>query len=142
MFCCLSDAARSRSISIVSTWEVCLRRRRVSAPSPGPISTTQSEGWSDSASMIFSSTLGSWRKCCPNRLRGLCELDGKVERLDQAAGIGAAAAGKIERRAVVDRGAHERQPEGGVDAATEARVLQHRQPLVVIHRERAVGALQ
>ena len=43
---------------------------------------------------------------------------------------------------MVDRSAHERQAERDVDAAAEARVLQYRQPLVVVHGERAVGGLE
>src|SRR3954467_2690048 len=109
-----------------------LRSSRLGAPSPGPISTMQSSSAGWIASTIFSRILGSWRKCWPNRLRGRCELDGKLERLQQAARGGLAGARKIERRAMVDRGAHERQAERDIDAASETRVLEHRQPLVVV----------
>src|SRR4051812_34523770 len=142
MFSLTSRSARSRSISIVSTFPVFARSSRVRTPSPGPISTMKSSLAGSIAATIFSSTHGSWRKCCPKRLRGRCELDGKLERLNQAAGIGLAGAGQVERRAVVDRRAHERQAERDVDAAAEARVLQHRQSLVVVHGERAVGSLE
>src|SRR2546426_7969659 len=115
---------------------------RVSAPSPGPISTMKSSTAGSMASTTRPSTRGSCRKCCPNLLRGRCELDGKLHRLDQAARVGASGPGEIERGAVVDRGAHEREPERDVYALPETRVLQHRQPLVVVHREHRVGAFQ
>src|SRR5688572_21787550 len=137
-----SRAARSRSSSMTWMFPVLERTGRVRAPSPGPISTRKSSGDGSSASMIRASTPGSCRKCCPNLLRGRCELDGKLHRLDQASGVGLAAAGEVERGAVVDRGAHERQAERDIDAAAEARVLQHRQSLVVVHGEHRVGAFQ
>src|SRR5262245_40426659 len=135
---CPSLAIKSRSISIASTFVVLPRSNRVRAPSPGPISTTRSAGCSESASTIFPRTRGSWRKCWPNRRRATCglllggwrESDRKLERLEQAARIGLALAGEVERGAVIDRGAHERQAERDVDAAAEARVLEHRQALV------------
>ena len=43
---------------------------------------------------------------------------------------------------MIDRGAHERQAERDVHPAPEARVLEHRQTLIVIHREHAVGGRQ
>jgi len=39
------------------------------------------------AATIFRTTAGSCRKCCPNLLRGRCELDGKLDGLDEAPGI-------------------------------------------------------
>src|SRR3954462_15827900 len=102
----------------------------VRAPWPGPISTSSSPGCGAISSTMRASTRGSCRKCWPNILRGRCELDRKLERLAQAAGIRAAAARDVERRAVVDRGAHERQPEGDIHTASERGVLQHRQTLV------------
>src|SRR5204863_6609191 len=128
-------AARSRSSSMTCKPETRCSRGRVSAPSPGPISTMKSSLAGATAWTIFSRTPRSCRKCCPNLLRGRCELDGKLHRLDQAARVGAPGAGEVERGAVVDRGAHERQPERDVYALPEARVLQHRQPLVVVHRQ-------
>src|SRR5262245_17983138 len=98
----------------------------VSAPSPGPISTMNSPGAGLMASMMRASTPGSCRKCCPNRLRGRCELNGELDGFDQAARVGASGAGEIERGAVIDRGAHERQAERHVHAAAEGRVLQDR----------------
>src|SRR5258708_9942002 len=137
-----SAEARSRSSSIASSLPARSRSGAVSAPSPGPISTSTSPATGETASTTRASTRGSCRKCWPNLLRGRCELDGKLERFLEAAGIGAAGAGKVERRAVIDRGADEGQAERDVDAAAEARVLQHRQPLVVIHRQHAVGLAQ
>src|SRR3954454_23763383 len=93
-----------------------LRRSGLRAPSPGPISTMQSSSAGWIASTIFSRIHGSWRKFWPNRLRGVCELDGKLERLEQAAGVGLAGACEIERRAVVHRRAHERQAERDIHA--------------------------
>src|SRR5262245_30841297 len=90
--------------------------RCVSAPSPGPISTTKSSFERESESVRCARTRGSCRKCCPNLLRGTCELDRKVDRLDEARCIGLVLAGEVERRAVVDRSAHERQPERDVHA--------------------------
>ncbi len=43
---------------------------------------------------------------------------------------------------MIDRGAHERQPERDVHAAAERGVLEHRQSLVVVHGEHAVRAFQ
>src|SRR3982751_2549783 len=96
----------------------------VSAPSPGPISTRKSAVEGATASTMRASTRGSCRKCCPNLLRGRCELDGKLERFGEAAGVRAAGAGEVERSAVVDGGTDEGQPERDVHAAAEARVFQ------------------
>ena len=52
--------------------------------------------------------------------------------------IGAAGAGEIERGAMVDRRANDWQPERYIDAAAEARVLENRQSLVVVHRQHAI----
>src|SRR5258706_1890630 len=141
-----SAEARSRSSSIASSLPARSRSGAVSAPSPGPISTSTSPATGETASTMRASTRGSCRKCWPNLFRGRCggleELDGKLERFGEAAGIGAPGAGKVERRAVIDRGADEGQAERDVDAAAEARVLQPRQPLVVIHRQHAVARAQ
>src|SRR5882762_529902 len=134
--------ARSRSTSMTSQCPTSFNKCLVSAPSPGPISTMTSvfEGWM--ASTRRASTPGSCRKCWPKRLRGRCELDRKLGRLDQAARVGLAGPGELERGAVVDRGADERQAEGHVHAASEARVFEHRETLVVVHGERAIGGAQ
>src|SRR6476646_4915496 len=133
--------ARSRSSSITSIFLTLDSKGLVRAPSPGPISTMKSSATGLIASTMRARTPGSCRKCCPNLLRGRCKLDGELHRLDQAAGIGLAGAGEVERGAVVDRGAHERKAEGHVDAAAERGVLEHRQALVVVHRQHCVGAL-
>src|SRR2546422_8083894 len=137
-----SADARSRSSSIASSLPARSRSGAVSAPSPGPISTRKSSAAGATASTMRASTRGSCRKCWPNLLRGRCEVDGKLHRFGEAAGVGAPGAGKIERRAVVDGSSDERQAEGDVHAAAEARVLQHRQSLVVIHGEHAIGLAQ
>src|SRR5260221_1580707 len=141
-----SAEARSRSSSIASSLPARSRSGAVSAPSPGPISTSTSPATGETASTMRASTRGSCRKCWPNLFRGRCggleELDGKLERFGEAAGIGAPGAGKVERRAVIDRGADEGQSERDVDAAAEAPVLQHRQPLVVIHLQHSVNLEQ
>src|SRR5919198_4509967 len=136
------SAARSRSSSIASSRPARAIRGAVSAPSPGPISTSTSPGCGAIASTMRARTRGSCRKCCPNLLRGRCELNRKLERLAQAAGIGAAAAGDVERRAMVHGGAHERQAERYVHPTTEGCVLQHRQALVVVHGEHRIGVFQ
>src|SRR2546426_2135573 len=134
-----SRDARSRSSSITSSLPTRSSSGRVRAPSPGPISTMKSSWAGLMASTMRASTRGSCRKCCPNLLRGRCELNGELDGFDQAAGIGFAGPGEVERSAVVDRGAHERQAEGDVHALAEACVLEHRQSLVVIHGEHGVG---
>ena len=53
----------------------------------------------------------------------------------QAARVGDAAAGDVERGAVVGAGAHERQAERHVDAVLDAEVLHRDQPVVVGHRD-------
>src|SRR2546425_13331850 len=115
---------------------------QVSAPSPGPISTMKSVFEGLMASTRRASTPGSCRKCWPKRLRGRCELDRKLGRFDQAARVGLAGSGELEGGAVVDRSTHERQAEGHVHAASEARVFEHREALVMVHGERAIGAAQ
>ena len=61
--------------------------------------------------------------------------------LDEARRRGAALGRNVEGRAVVGRGAHERQPQGDVDAFVEGDRLQRDQRLVVIHGDhRVVGA--
>src|SRR5438045_1804258 len=57
-----------------------------------------------------------------------------LDRGAQTAGIRLARAGEVERGAVVDGGADQRQPERDIDAAPEACVFEHRQSLIMIHR--------
>src|SRR5438270_12437858 len=85
------------------------------------------------------STLGSCRKCWPKRLRGRCELDRKLGRLDQAARVGLAGSRELERGAVVDRSTHERQAEGHVQAASEARVFEQREVHDMVRGEAGIG---
>src|SRR6266436_10018241 len=137
-----SPEARSRSSSMTSKCPTNFNKCLVSAPSPGPISTMTSvfEGWM--ASTRRASTPGSCRKCWPKRLRGRCELDRKLSRLDQAARVGLAGSGELERGAVIDRSTHERQAEGHVHSASKARVFEHWEALVMVHGERAIGGAQ
>ena len=72
------------------------------------------------------------------RLRG--EPRRKLQRLDQAAGIGAAGAGDIEGGAVIGRGADERQAERDIDGAVEGERLHRDQRLIVEHAERDIIA--
>src|SRR2546425_10745350 len=135
-------AARSRSTSINSSLESLSRSGLVSAPPPGPISTMKSSLAGLMASTRRASTPGSCRKCWPKRLRGRCELDRKLGRLEQAARVGLAGSRELERSPVVDRSTHERQAEGHVHSASKARVFEHREALVMVHGERAIGVLQ
>src|SRR5256885_13212369 len=137
-----SPEARSRSSSMTSKCPTNFSKCLVSAPSPGPISTMKSVFDGLMACTRRASTPGSCRKCWPKRLRGRCELDRKLGRLDQAARVRPAGSGELEGSAVVDRGAHERQAEGHVHAASEARVFEHREALVMVHGEHAIGAAQ
>src|SRR5256885_9547233 len=137
-----SPEARSRSSSMTSKCPTNFNKCLVSAPSPGPISTIKSVFEGLMASTRRASTPGSCRKCWPKRLRGRCELDRKLGRLDQAARVGLAGSRELERGAVVDRSTHERQAEGHVHAASEARVFEHREALVMVHGERAIGGAQ
>ena len=66
------------------------------------------------------------------------QLPGHADRLDQAGGVGPAAAGDVERRAVVGAGAHQRQAQRDVHALFDAEVLHRDQPLVVVHRDHHV----
>ena len=76
------------------------------------------------------------------RRRSAGHLQGLFYGGAQAAGIGPAAAGQIQRRAVIHRGAHQRQAEGDIDGVAESLVFEHRQALVVVHRQHCVGTLQ
>src|SRR5262245_13982577 len=111
------------------------------------------------AATMRSITPGSTMKCWPNLLRGTCRrvataslarlprpgarhADRRFDRFQEAVGLRAPGPGDVGRSPVVDRGAHDRQPERDVDALAEARVLEDRQALIVVHRERAVRARQ
>ena len=60
---------------------------------------------------------------------------GEPQRRDQARRIGLAGAGNVEGRAVIGRGAHERQAERDVDGVLERERLDRDQRLVVIHAD-------
>nr|GEU28139.1 2-octaprenyl-6-methoxyphenol hydroxylase, putative [Tanacetum cinerariifolium] len=70
--------------------------------------------------------------------------DGSADRRVHAAAVGQAEplAGQVERGAVVDRGADQGQAQGDVDAVAERGEFQHRQALVVVHGQHAVGVHQ
>ena len=141
--CRAASATRSRSISMASS-DACgaCEHARVSAPRPGPISTSRSPAAGAMTSTMRSSTAGSCRKCWPKRLRA--RISGACPELDRHVGwprsrllaSASARAGQIQRRAVIDRRAHDRQAERDVHGAVEGGVLDHRQALVVVHRER------
>jgi hypothetical protein len=67
-----------------------------------------------------------------------CLLDGH----QQAAGIRLPAAREFERGPMINRSADDRQSQSDVDTMTKTRVLERRQPLVVVHRQNAVAACQ
>ena len=84
---------------------------RVSAPWPGPISTMHSRrlraiGVDDA--LEHAAVVQEMLAEPLARAMRAASRQG-LSRLDQAARVGAAGAGEIERRAVVDRGAHDRQ---------------------------------
>src|SRR6266404_1406920 len=137
-----SPEARSRSTSMTTKCPTNFNKCLVSAPSPGPISPLTSAFEGCIASTRRARTHGSCRKCWPKRLRGRCELDRKLGLLEQAARVGLAGSGELERGAVIDRSTHERQAEGHVHSASKARVFEHREALVMVHGERAIGVLQ
>ena len=58
-----------------------------------------------------------------------------AHRGGEARRVGAAAAGDVERGAVIGAGAHERQAERDVDAVLDAEVLHRDQAVVVRHRD-------
>ena len=61
---------------------------------------------------------------------------------DEAARIGAAGAGEIQRRAVVHGGAHDGQTERHVHGVSETGMFEHRQALVVVHGQHRVVVRQ
>ena len=98
-----SARIRSRSISMTSSALAALERAgKVSAPRPGPISTTRSPGFGSIAATIRARTPGSCRKCWPKRLRARMHARGSAtappgaggepDRLEQAAWVRAAGA--------------------------------------------------
>jgi hypothetical protein len=61
---------------------------------------------------------------------------------EQARRIGHALAGEVQGRAMVDGHARIRQAQGEIHRLFESAVLQHRQSLVVVHREYGVDLAQ
>ena len=74
--------------------------------------------------------------------RGSSERLGETDCLEEAARVRAAGAGQVECRAVVDGSSMKGQAERHVDRLAEARMLDHRKPLVVVHRKHRVRARQ
>ncbi|OAX65640.1 hypothetical protein A6R71_07360 [Xanthomonas translucens pv. arrhenatheri] len=64
------------------------------------------------------------------------------DRGEQAGRVGAAAPGQFQRGAVIDRHARVGQAQGQVHRLLEAAVLEHRQSLVVVHRQHRIDAGQ
>jgi hypothetical protein len=69
----------------------------------------------------------------PDRL-----LDGR----EQTARIRLAGAREVQRRAMIDRGANNRQAKRDVDAVTKTRILERGQALIVVHRENTIATCQ
>ena len=116
----------------------------VSAPRPGPISTmpvarTRVDGARRCARARPGRAGNAGRSACARRIMRAGVADASCEP-DRTAATGCrdrpGRCRRVERRAVIDRGAHDRQAERDVDGVAEARVLEHRQALVVVHRER------
>ncbi len=72
-------------------------------------------------------------------LPGPALTDGATDCHLQAAAVDIAAAGQIQCRAMVYRGADDRQPQRDIDGASKAAVLQYRQALVMIHGEDGIA---
>src|SRR2546427_8643611 len=72
----------------------------------------------------FSRDMPAGRHCLARRPSlGLRHLDRRLDRLDETVGFCPTGAGKLDRGAVVDRGADHGQAERDVDSPAEARVL-------------------
>jgi hypothetical protein len=143
---------RSRSISIAVSVPTRSSSGQVNAPCPGPISMMRSpacgsigaqDAFDDAALVqeVLAEALAGDVRCS---FMDACSWSApsQIDRIvggEQAARIGHAATGQIERGAVIDRGADVGQAERDVHGVAEGRVLEHRQSLVVIHREHGVG---
>jgi hypothetical protein len=78
----------------------------------------------------------------PRSARRRCTIaHAAPDRRRQAGRVGHAAAGNVERRAVVGAGAHEGQAQRHVDTVFDAEVLHRDQPVVVRHRHHHVEGL-
>src|SRR4030095_16587345 len=62
------------------------------------------------------------------------ETGGEANSLNHRSWIGLAAPGDVERRAVIDRRAHDRQAQGDVDGLPEGQQLHRNQALIVVTR--------
>ena len=123
---------------------------RVRPPGPGPISTTATPSSGPAARAMRPVRLRSKRKFWPSDFFAVEPVRGddlaqrrqavrgeahgasarrEPQRRDQARRVGEPLAGDVEGRAVIGRGAHERQAERDVDAAVEGERLGRDQPL-------------
>ena len=79
---------------------------------------------------------------CGRRAPALRHVDRGIDRGEQTLRRSPAGAGEIKCRAVINRGTDDRQAERDIDAFVKGCVLEHREPLVVIHRQLCVGTRQ
>ena len=145
---------RSRSNSIAVSAPCCFEQREGDrALARADLDQVDRPACGLTASTILSMTLRSCRKCWPRcffggSLKWLMRACPRVapaartgvDRGDQARRIGAARAGDFQRGAVVDRDARVGQAERDVHRLLEAGVLEHRQALVVVHRQHRIEA--
>src|SRR5450631_609109 len=140
------------------------RSARVRPPGPGPISTMTASSSGAAARAIFAVRLRSSRKFWPSDLRAerpcsritsrsggrssiaLIPLfyrhtRGEPQGRNQACRVGAAGARDVEGRAVIWRGANERQTQRDVHGLVERQRLDRDEGLVVIHADRTVIGL-
>ncbi len=150
-----SAAASSRSISTDVQPLELLAERSVSAPGPRPISTIVSAGAGAIAvdepaddggvvqEVLAEPLSARTRALTRARVRARTRARSRARR--PRTGCPARARpvpASVERGAVVDGRAHDRQPERHVHDLAERQRLQHRQALVVIHRDDDVAALE
>ena len=158
-------SARSSRSTAMTRLAPSASSARVRPPGPGPISMTVAPSSGPAARAIRAVRLRSSRKFWPSDLRA----DRECSRMTSRSGgrssialmkacaaairaasrkaavetrrIGLAGAGDVEGRAVVRRGADERQAQRDVDGVLERDRLDRDQRLVVIHADRAVIGL-
>ena len=125
---CAQVRIASRSISIASQRRQRSSSGSVSAPRPGPISTMRSPGLRidrrDDAldhAGIVQEMLAEALARNVDQARCGASCSARSIAVEQAARIGPAGAGEVERRAVIDRRADERQAERHVDGAARSR---------------------
>ena len=68
--------------------------------------------------------------------------DGRVNGGEQAVRPRVPTAGEVERGAVIDRAADDGQAQRGIDRVVKADVFEHRQSLVVVHRQHRIAAFE